>query len=85
MGAHNIREIEDTQVSMISTDYIVHEAWDSSTLANDISVIRLPRPVDFDGQYYPFTLFLNKLFGSVVGWADSRVRPERPSLAAFKS
>lgn len=51
MGAHNIREAEPEQVTMTSTDYLVHEAWDPNTLANDISVIRLPQPVTFDGQY----------------------------------
>nr|ATO74509.1 collagenolytic serine protease [Eriocheir sinensis] len=48
MGAHYIRQNEDTQVSMTSTDFMVHEQWDPNTLNNDISVIRLPSPVTFN-------------------------------------
>lgn len=50
MGAHNIRENEASQVTMTSTDYYVHENWNSFTLENDITAIRLPSPVTFNGK-----------------------------------
>ncbi|XP_050738551.1 chymotrypsin BII-like [Eriocheir sinensis] len=50
MGAHNIRLNEDTQVSMTSTDFFVHENWNSFLLTNDISLIKLPSPVTFDAN-----------------------------------
>ncbi|MGU0781529.1 trypsin-like serine protease, partial [Pseudomonas aeruginosa] len=49
MGAHNIRLEESSQVSVRTTDYFVHEEWNPSTLSNDVSVIRLPSPVTFNG------------------------------------
>jgi len=48
MGAHNIREAEPEQVTMTSTDFFVHENWNSFTLSNDISLIRLPSAVELN-------------------------------------
>ncbi|KAK7066348.1 hypothetical protein SK128_015608, partial [Halocaridina rubra] len=50
MGAHNIRESEPEQVSMTSTDFFVHENWNSFTLSNDISLIRLPSAASLNGK-----------------------------------
>ncbi|MGD7478535.1 S1 family serine peptidase, partial [Ralstonia pseudosolanacearum] len=45
LGAHNIRVAEPTQVTITSTDITVHEGWNSTTIKNDIAVIRFPAPV----------------------------------------
>ncbi|KAK3875359.1 hypothetical protein Pcinc_019769 [Petrolisthes cinctipes] len=50
MGAHDITANEPEQVSMTSTDFTVHENYNSFTIKNDISVIRLPSPVSFDAN-----------------------------------
>ncbi|XP_063599841.1 chymotrypsin BII-like [Penaeus indicus] len=48
LGAHNIRENEASQVSIVSTDFFTHENWNSWLLTNDIALIRLPSPVEFN-------------------------------------
>ncbi|XP_047486378.1 chymotrypsin BI-like [Penaeus chinensis] len=45
LGAHNIRENEASQVSIVSTDFFTHENWNSWLLTNDIALIKLPSPV----------------------------------------
>ena len=50
MGAHNIRENEATQVTMTSYDHFTHENWNSWLLTNDLALIKLPSPVDFNGK-----------------------------------
>ncbi|XP_047486377.1 chymotrypsin BII-like [Penaeus chinensis] len=56
LGAHNIFEAEDTQVTMSSSDFFTHEDWDSFSLANDIALVRLPTPVDFTESIAPVKL-----------------------------
>ncbi|KAG0703354.1 Chymotrypsin BII [Chionoecetes opilio] len=48
MGAHNIRKEEATQVTMTSTNFIIHEKWNIFSVQNDIAVIKLPSPVTFN-------------------------------------
>ena len=50
MGAHNIRENESTQVSVTSTNFFTHENWNSFLLTNDLALIKLPSPVEFNGK-----------------------------------
>ncbi|KAJ8942819.1 hypothetical protein NQ318_022833 [Aromia moschata] len=45
LGAHNVQTIEATQVVSTSRDIMHHPSYSSSTLANDISLIRLPSQV----------------------------------------
>ncbi|KAJ8942818.1 hypothetical protein NQ318_022832 [Aromia moschata] len=45
LGAHNIQTTEATQVVSTSRDITNHPSYSSNTLANDISLIRLPSPV----------------------------------------
>nr|XP_027212625.1 chymotrypsin BI-like [Penaeus vannamei] len=59
MGAHNIRENEDTQVTMTSTDFFTHENWNSFLLTNDLALIRLPNAVEFTGLYASTHLHYN--------------------------
>merc|ERR1712212_717043 len=48
MGAHNIRQNEDSQVSMMSTDFFTHENWNSFLLSNDLALIKLPNAVEMN-------------------------------------
>ncbi|XP_049824079.1 brachyurin-like [Aethina tumida] len=45
LGAHNIRQEEDSQIKIMSTNFTVHEDWDRQTLRNDIALIHLPEDV----------------------------------------
>lgn len=47
MGAHNIRQNEATQVSMVSprANIITHEDYGSFTIRNDIALVKLASPV----------------------------------------
>ena len=50
-GAHNIsREEEDGQVRMLTSNFIVHEDWDSFLRANDIALVKTPSPLVFNGE-----------------------------------
>ena len=41
MGAHNVREDEDTQVKSMSKDFDVHEEWNPNQLTNDICWVHI--------------------------------------------
>ncbi|XP_042857306.1 chymotrypsin BII-like [Penaeus japonicus] len=56
MGAHNIQIIEASQLTMSSTDFFTHESWDSFSLTNDIALIKLPSPVEFNDYIQPVSL-----------------------------
>ncbi|KAJ8918100.1 hypothetical protein NQ315_011557 [Exocentrus adspersus] len=45
LGAHNIREVEPTQVVVTSTNSIVHPRYNPVNLNNDIGLIRMPNPI----------------------------------------
>jgi secreted trypsin-like serine protease len=55
-GAHNIRENEPTQVTMVSTDLTVHEAYNSVLLHQDVALVHLPSPLTFDANIAPICL-----------------------------
>ncbi|KAL7643263.1 UNVERIFIED_CONTAM: hypothetical protein RMT77_006554 [Armadillidium vulgare] len=56
LGAHNIREAEVTQVSITSTDLIVHEDYSPTLVHNDIALIHLPQAVEFTDYIQPVCL-----------------------------
>jgi len=56
MGAHNIREEEDTQVRMISRDFFTHETWNSFTLRDDLALIKLPEKITFNANIQAVSL-----------------------------
>ncbi|XP_045101282.1 brachyurin-like [Portunus trituberculatus] len=37
-----------SEVTMTSQDFLVHENWNGFTLSNDIALVKLPEPVDFN-------------------------------------
>jgi len=80
MGAHNIRNQESTQVSMISRSFFTHESWNSFTLKNDIALIKLPSLVSFNGNIQAVSLPTTDVsVGTIVtptGWG-------KPSDNAF--
>ncbi|KAG5886288.1 hypothetical protein JTB14_001507 [Gonioctena quinquepunctata] len=45
LGAHNVTAEEDTQVRLVSTEFIIHEGWNKSLLVNDIALVKLPSSV----------------------------------------
>ena len=50
LGAHNIRdESEETQVRIISTEYIQNEDYDPFNIIDDTALIRLPEKIEFTG------------------------------------
>ena len=50
-GAHNLQVAEPSQVSIFSTDLTVHEGYNSFLLLNDVSILRLPTPLTFNGWW----------------------------------
>ena len=50
LGAHNVRSAsEPGRIEMNATEYSVHPNWNSYTLRNDVALIKLPKPVTFNG------------------------------------
>lgn len=49
LGAHNLQEYEPSQVTVVSNDLTVHEGYGAAMLVNDLSLIRLPTPITFNG------------------------------------
>ncbi|XP_030567789.1 brachyurin-like [Drosophila novamexicana] len=48
---------EGQQIIFVETKYVtVHENWDATTLSNDISVIKLPVPIEFNENIQPAKL-----------------------------
>lgn len=45
LGAHNLSAVEDNRIAYTSTEYVLHEDWDSYWLRNDIALIKLPEAV----------------------------------------
>ncbi|KAK3877559.1 hypothetical protein Pcinc_017730 [Petrolisthes cinctipes] len=48
MGAHNIRQNEESQVTVRSDTLMTHEDYNSFSLHNDIGLIQLPSPIIFN-------------------------------------
>ncbi|XP_018565738.1 brachyurin-like [Anoplophora glabripennis] len=45
LGAHDIGEVEDTQVRSTSDEFVIHPGWDKQKLVNDIALVKLKAPV----------------------------------------
>lgn len=52
LGAHNIQQNEESQVTLTSTSYVAHEEWDSNGLVNDIAIVELPEEVELNGKNF---------------------------------
>ncbi|KAL1512812.1 hypothetical protein ABEB36_002336 [Hypothenemus hampei] len=46
LGAHNLEEKEDTQVTLESSNYTIHEEYNWTSHTNDIAIIRLGQSVN---------------------------------------
>ncbi|XP_042884363.1 chymotrypsin BII-like [Penaeus japonicus] len=73
LGAHYIRHNEPSQVSLTSTDFFTHEHWNSHRLTNDIALIKLPSPVQFN-LLEPFALYQKPLL--LMNIAEKKVSPQ---------
>jgi trypsin len=49
LGAHRIRDNEDTQVKVNSSQVVVHPDWDRLTLQNDLAILRISPAVELNG------------------------------------
>merc|ERR1712112_123968 len=56
-GAHNVRAAsEPNRVEITSYNGWTHPQWDTNTLANDLALIELPSPIDFNDYIAPSCL-----------------------------
>uniref|UniRef100_A0A1B0BMW1 Peptidase S1 domain-containing protein n=1 Tax=Glossina palpalis gambiensis TaxID=67801 RepID=A0A1B0BMW1_9MUSC len=53
---HNENEEGQQRIYASKSNIIVHEKWEPATLSNDISLIKLPVPVEFNNYIQPATL-----------------------------
>jgi len=51
LGTINLAKLDNGFVVQSSLNSIVHKEYNSSTLDNDIAVIKLPQPVQFSRKY----------------------------------
>merc|ERR1712198_182027 len=57
VGAHNVRESsEPNRVEITSFNGWYHPQWDPNTLSNDIALIELPSPIEFNDYIKPSCL-----------------------------
>ncbi|XP_018565725.1 brachyurin-like [Anoplophora glabripennis] len=76
-GAHNIEEVEETQVRQTSSQFVIHSGWDESELIHDIAVVRLPTPI-VETDYIkiirisPNTETYAGEQGLIAGWGTTR-------------
>lgn len=56
LGAHNIRELEPTQIVVTSTNIIVHPDFNPSNYNNDIGLVRFPNAIVFNSHIQSVTL-----------------------------
>ncbi|XP_065169021.1 brachyurin-like [Atheta coriaria] len=73
LGAHKIKEEEDTQIRVVTTEFLHHEDWSRFTLTNDIALVKLPEPVEFNDNIQSIGLpsdigNIDDLTVSVTGW-----------------
>lgn len=52
LGAHYIKEKENTQVRMNSSEFIIHKWWCSMLIINDIALVKLPMPAPLNGNNF---------------------------------
>ncbi|KAK3853681.1 hypothetical protein Pcinc_039795 [Petrolisthes cinctipes] len=75
MGAHNIRQNEESQVTVRSDTLMTHEDYNSFSLHNDIGLIQLPSPIIFNDNIRSVALAsLDPGVGTTVtltGWGKS--------------
>ncbi|MCL4151566.1 UNVERIFIED_CONTAM: hypothetical protein GTU68_005541 [Idotea baltica] len=55
-GAHDLTVNEDSQVSLTSTDFFIHEDYSSLLIHNDIAMIQLPSSLTFNDYIQPICL-----------------------------
>lgn len=51
LGAHNISNVEETQVRLNSSTFIIHNEYNPETHLNDIAIVKLPVKVNLTGKF----------------------------------
>lgn len=53
LGAHRLRvpETDRIQQSVNKSNFIIHEQWNSRQIRNDVALIKLASPIQFNGKY----------------------------------
>ncbi|XP_063229584.1 brachyurin-like [Bacillus rossius redtenbacheri] len=76
LGAHNIRTVESSQVSLVGSEIHIHPEWNRAILQNDVALIKLPKKISYNAYIQPIRLpsksqesktFANDQ-GTVSGW-----------------
>ena len=53
LGAHNVREdVEDGRLEIHSEEIMKHESYNPFLIHNDIALVHLPEPIEFNGKEY---------------------------------
>ncbi|XP_072379697.1 brachyurin-like [Diabrotica undecimpunctata] len=76
LGAHNLTDNEDSQVTLTSTSFVIHEDYKHSGVLHDIAVIELPKAVTLNDNIATVKLpeltdiskSYEELEASVAGW-----------------
>jgi len=56
IGGHNVRVPDAEQIRVEATEFIVHEKWDATAITDDVALIRLSRPIEFNDRVQPTRL-----------------------------
>ncbi|KAJ8942822.1 hypothetical protein NQ318_022836 [Aromia moschata] len=56
LGAHHVQQVEPNQLVITSSNIINHEDYVSSTLTNDVALLRFPEPIMFNDYIRPVSL-----------------------------
>jgi transmembrane serine protease 3 len=77
-GAHAVSETADGEQRVPAAKVVMHQDYDTQTIANDIAIIKLSRPVKFSQTIQPFCLPPHNYRvpagtkGTVAGWGYMR-------------
>ncbi|KAJ8982607.1 hypothetical protein NQ317_005079, partial [Molorchus minor] len=73
LGSHNLTNTEPSRLMLNSTEYVIHEGWNETTLQDDIALIKLPINVTLNEYISTIDYatgdndYVDEL-GTVMGW-----------------
>nr|UXX33475.1 serine protease-like protein [Holotrichia oblita] len=73
LGAHRIKEEENTQIRLKAIKYIQHAGWNKKTLQNDIGIIELAEEVALNENVQLVTLPTNSDMGNTFYGVTGRI------------
>lgn len=63
LGSNSLTENDPNRITVASNDFLLHPSYNSTTLYNDLGLIRLRIPVQFSGKLNSlFIQWLNEMF-----------------------